>query len=446
MAEREVHAPAGPATWAWPTALLGAGAAGVVGLEGLRGGAAAGASAGWLLGECALAALMLLLVWQRQADLRLAPLLVVTCGFHLALVALHLHLGIGGDVDVREVYRDQGNALLDGSYPRSDYPPGAVVLFGIDALLGGGPTRAAHAFAMIPFSLLAVAAIWSLRTEASAWFASVFALLPGELYFWEYRFDLVPAALLGVGLVLFRRGRLRPAAAVLAVGTWVKWLPALAAGALWLWLAGSRSRASGALLFAIMFAGALALLQLPFLVWSPHEVLAAYTGQGGRGITAESLPYIPLRALGQAHLAESGYFWDESIHPGWADALAVLVQGVAVLSAAALAAKLGRRDRAIAVAGLVPTVFMLTNRIFSPQFTVPIVVTWLVAGALLCRTRREQLAVGALVMVATTANALVYPARIELWLAASAGFFIVAIALTAGLIAAAARGSAPPAA
>jgi ABC-type dipeptide/oligopeptide/nickel transport system permease subunit len=49
-------------------------------------------------------------------------------------------------------------------------------------------------------------------------------------------------------------------------------------------------------------------------------------------------------------------------------------------------------------------------------------------------------------MVATTADALVYPARIELWLVASAGFFIVAIALTAGLIAAATRGSTPPAA
>ena len=45
------------------------------------------------------------------------------------------------DVDTSEVYRDQGNALLDGDYPRSEYPTGAVLLFAFEALLGGGTTK-----------------------------------------------------------------------------------------------------------------------------------------------------------------------------------------------------------------------------------------------------------------------------------------------------------------
>jgi hypothetical protein len=423
--------------------MIAAGAAGVVGLEVLRGGDTTGASAGWLLAETIVATAALLLAWTAQSDVRLIPLLVVIGGFQLALVALHLHLGISGDVDVREVYRSQGNSLLDGTYPRSDYPPGAVVLFAADALLGGGPTRAAHAFLMIPFILIAVAAIWSLRTGTSAWLAALFGLLPGELYFWEYRFDLVPAACLAVGLAVALRRAWPAAAAALAVGAWVKWLPALAAGGLWLWLARLPSRRAKAAVFAAVFAGALLVLHLPFLVWDAGNVLAAYTGQGGRGITAESLPYLPLRATGLAHLAKSGYFWDESVHPGWADVLAVCVQVALVAAAAVAAARCRSREGAVAAAALVPAVFALTNRVFSPQFTVLIVVAWLVAGALLCRTRGEQLALGAVVMVAGTANALVYPARIESWLLASAAFFAVSLALTAALLVAAARRAGP---
>jgi hypothetical protein len=87
-------------------------------------------------------------------------------------------------------------------------------------------------------------------------------------------------------------------------------------------------------------------------------------------------------------------------------------------------------------------VFVLTNRVFSPQFLVPIAVSWLLAGALLCRTRVQQLALGAAVLMATSANALVFPARIGSWLADSAAFFAVALATTAWLLVAATRSQA----
>ena len=42
----------------------------------------------------------------------------------------------------------------------------------------------------------AVAAIWALRTRTTPWLAALVALWPMNAFFWEFRFDLVPTALL----------------------------------------------------------------------------------------------------------------------------------------------------------------------------------------------------------------------------------------------------------
>jgi hypothetical protein len=45
----------------------------------------------------------------------------------------------------------------------------------------------------------------------------------------------------------------------------------------------------------------------------------------------------------------------------------------------------------VAVAAVAPVLFMLTNRIFRPQYLVLILVAWAIAGALVLESRREQL-------------------------------------------------------
>lgn len=427
-----------------PTLFIALGAATILLLEHVRGGGVAAASGKWLTVEAAVAAGALLLAWPGRHRLRLPPLLLVVGVFQLALVVIHIRHGLPGDSDVRDVYSAEGNSLLHGDYPRSEYPPGAVVVFALDALLGGGPTRDAHAFVMIPFNLVAVAAIWSLRTRPAAWLAACWAMLPGTFYFWEYRFDLVPASLLAAGLALGYHGRDRVAAVVLALGTWVKWLPAISSGAFALWLARPRTRRRDAVTFLALFAGVVVVLNLPFLILSPGNFLASYTTQGGRGITAESFPYLPLRALGLAHVPDGRHIWDEAVRPGWADTAAVVVQAVLLAGSALACMRASSRTAAIAIAALVPGVFALTNRVFSGQFVLVIAVGWLVASALLCRTRAQQLAAGATVSVATYANALVYPARINHWLTASAGFFLCATVMTLALVVAA-RSPAGPA-
>lgn len=416
-----------------PLVALGVGAALVVGLDAGRVNTAT-PEYGWLLIEGAVAAVALLIAWRGQERLRLPGLLLVALAFQAALVALDLAAGAPADHGT-DLYAQQGQALLDGNYPHSEYPTGAVLLFAVEAGLGGGSTRTANAVVMIPFQLLAVAAIWACRTRWSAWLAALVAFWPFARNFWELTFDLVPAALLAWGLVLALRERFVLAGALLGLGAAVKWTPALSLAALLVWLVASgrpRDAARQALAAICVFA----VLTVPFLAWSPHEVLAAYRMQAGRTIIAESLPYLPLHWLGRATV------WEDLTHaahvPSWANGAATAVQLILVLATLALAALVrGRRASGVAVAALVPVVFLVTNRIFSAQFLLVLLPAWAIAIALLARSRREQLALGAAAACASLANAFVFPYGLPeplSWQTCSTLLFALAIGLTAWLL------------
>lgn len=389
----------------------------------------------WLLLEGAIAGAALLYAWRTQDRLRLLPVLTLALAFHAAWIALHLGLDVTGDKDSSVVYRWQGNGLLDGNYPRSEYPLGAVLLFAFEAWLGGGATRTANAIVMIPFQLATVAAIWATRTAYAPWLAVLAALWPLNAFSWEFKFDLVPAALLAVGAVLAWRNRWAVSGAVLGLGALVKWTPGLTAVVLVAWLLASR-RGRDAIVHAGSFAAVVALVYLPFIVWNSDHVLAAYSRQSGRSITPESMWYLLLRPFDLARVRTHLSFAAGA--PDWADAAAVAVQAgllLAVVVGAVLAR--GRLRPAVALAVLAPALFLLTNRIFSPQFVIVLFASWLVAGALVVRTRRAQLAVGVTAALVSACNAFVYPFALphyaETWVICSAVLFAAAFALTAWL-------------
>ena len=344
------------------------------------------------------------------------------------------------DFDI-SIYTTQGQSLLDGDYPRSEYPTGAVTLFALETWLGDD-ARTSNALLMIVFQLAAVAAIWSLRTRWSAWLAALVAVWPLNAYFWEFKFDLVPAALLAVGLALAYRERFGLAGLALGVGAAVKWTPALAALALLVWLLASH-RPRESLRHAAGFVVAFGALTLPFLVWDADDVWAAYSIQGARTITGESLPYLPLHWLGQADLGED--FTHEAVVPDWADPAVTVVQLLILAGVLALAwLARGRLAAGIALAALAPVAFLLTNRIFSSQFLVVLLVAWAIAIALLARSRLEQLVLGAVAAAASFLNAFVYPFALPgpsgIWEPVSALMFAAALALTGWLLLTAARG------
>jgi uncharacterized membrane protein len=259
------------------------------------------------------------------------------------------------------------------------------------------------------------------------------ALWPMNAFFWEYRFDLVPTALLALGLLLAARGRWGLSGAALGLGAAIKWIPGLSFAYLAIWLLASRrprELGTHAGAFIAVFVG----LHVPFLLWSFEEATYTYRYFSGQGITGESVWYPLLGPLGLATVNERE-FWLPADVPAWADPLVVAVQAVLLLGLTAAAARArGRLHPALAIAAMAPVIFLLTNRIFSPQYLVPILACWAIAGAVLLESRRMQLALGIAAMAATTANAFVYPYtlhQLSLWKAASAVLFAVALVTTA---------------
>jgi hypothetical protein len=389
-----------------------------------------------LLLEAAVALAALGYAWSAQERLRLVPVLGLALGFQLLWLAVHLHLAVPGDTDLSQVYKAQGTALLHGRYPRSEYPPGAVLVFAFASWLDPAHITTANRLVMVPFQLGTVGAIWSLRTRYSSWLATVVALWPMNTFHWEFRYDLVPTALLVAGLALALRGSWAWAGIALGAGTATKWVPALAFAALAVWCLGAL-RPRWATRLSVAFAGAVLALNVPFLIWNASAVAAAYTRQGGRPITDESIWYLMLR-LAHVRLHSIGIPLPAGA-PRWADVVAVVLQIVLVVVLIAAPLLVPSSLRAgVALAAIAPVVFLLTNRIFSAQYLVTILAAWAVALALVSLSRREQGLAMAAGLVASLANAFVFPFilwnRDRTWVACSVVLFATAVLLTAWIV------------
>jgi len=396
----------------------------------------------WTFVEMAIAALVLLLVWRSRGRLRLLPLLTVSLALSAAWIAVRAQATLGVDFEWRDVYARQGRLLLDGDYPRSEYPAGAVSLFALEAWLGGAKTHIVHAVLMVPFQVATVAAVWSLRTRWSPWFAAVIAFLPLNAWFWEYRFDLVPTALLAVGLALAWQRQWALSGAALGLGAAVKWSPAVALPAIVAHLLFS-GQSREALRAVLGFGAVVALVYVPYLAWRPDAVLSAYSQQGSRSITDESLWHLLLRPLGVEGRHNFAYPLFGSVRPpGWADTAAIVVQ-IALLAAVTwLAARVGTMRTALALAAMMPVVFFVANRVFSVQYFVLLLAAWLFAAALLVVGDREAIGVTVVALIATAASALILPYplhRPHIWEVASVVRFALGVALTAWLVLRASR-------
>ena len=422
-----------------PHLAAGIAAAGVLACEWLRGSATLDTSAIWPVAQALIASCGLLAAWLTRDRLRLAPILLLAIGFHVAWIGLHLGLGVAGDHDPVDVYPLQGDVLLHGDYPDSEYPPGAVALFALETWLGGGAARTTNALLMIPFQLACVYAVWSLRTRWAPWLAAVVALWPLNAYYWEFRFDLVPVAALVAGLAFAWRARWYEAGFVLGLGTVVKWTPALAFVALLLWLLRTR-RVARAGAHAAGFAIPVLLASIPLLLWRPSELVSAYTTQGSRTVTAESFFYLPLHLFWDA---QPGYWYFGAADvPVAGNRAAIWLQVAAVVLVIACAALARTRAAAIALAGLVPAGFLLTNRIFSPQFFVLVLAAIVVATALVARTRSQLFVVIGACAVSSTANTVLFQSMLGAqpveteprWMYVSTLAFVPVIAATAWLV------------
>jgi hypothetical protein len=400
-------------------------------------------------------------VWlARQTSL---PPLMTVLGAALLLRCL----GIGArlltgntflDADV-ELFYAYGMALRESGPPTVEYPSGAVLVWSALSLLAGD-SRERFALLLpllnIGCDLLIVASLYavgwrlgSLRTGCVA--ATFYGLCPLLLPFTFAKYDALPTALLTGGLALFALAMPREpglagdagdalrggptvsygmllAGISLGLGGAIKWTPLLAGPPLAILLLRS-ARLSALLVF---MAGVLLGLGLPSLLFAVVDMeafLAPYRLQGARSLTGQSLWFLLALALEPELIERLPRAWspvDDTRLPVW------LMVAVQLLVQLALMLVLLRRPtlrRALALAALAPTLFLLLNRVYSPQYMQPISVGLLLAMTLwLPRPRLPA----ALIVLATAlwANLLIWPLFTPAWLSASALMFAATLGLS----------------
>jgi uncharacterized membrane protein len=292
------------------------------------------------------------------------------------------------------VYREYGEAVLDGEVPYRDfdveYPPLALPAFIVPALASEDQYERvfelvmwACAVAMLAFVVLALraAGAGSARLVAAAVFVGLAPLALGSLVL--SRYDLWPAALTAGAVAAFVSGRERLGYAGLAFGAAAKIYPLVLLPVALAWTLRRRGRREAAMGLAIVV-GVLGVILLPFVAIAPDGLADSLGRQLGRPLQIESLGAAVLLAAHQVGIYDPtvvSSHGSQNLDGPVPDALAVaqsVLQGIALLAVWLVA----RRGSFLAGAAAALTAFVAFGKVLSPQFLVwllPLVP--LVAGA-----------------------------------------------------------------
>jgi len=355
--------------------------------------------------------------WQR--------LLAGAAGLFLVSLAL-LHWGWYQHkliLDTVEYHRF-GDAMAHGLLPyrdfRIEYPPGALLAFGLPAV--GRPSLTLYnrefqilmaicgvgALAAMWWALRALGASLERATAALAFFAAAPLLLGSVIL---YRYDLWPATLTvaGVAAVLARRERLGFAA--LGLGVAAKAFPAVVIPPALVYVWRTRGRREALLSLGVGVAVAVVVI-VPFLVLAPHGVWDSIVRQTTRPLQIESLGASVLIAahhaggLGLTMVTSHG---SQNLAGSLPKAAGSVSTGllVAALAGIWIAAARGPAtpERFVRWSAASLTAFIAFSKVLSPQFLI-----WLLPVVPLVRGRRG-LASSALLGLALLLTQVWFPIR-----------------------------------
>ena len=289
--------------------------------------------------------------------------------------------------DIPPLYSLRGFA--DGYLPYLQTPPGGQpleypVLIGVFMLIAAWITRglaaavpelttslaffAINAVLLLPFLLAAVIA--TARTvRARPWDAAMVALAPSVILASLINWDLLAIGLAAVSIALWARERPVWAGVFLGLAIAAKFYPILFLGPLLLLcLRAGQMRAFARLLIAT--AAAWLVVNLPFALANTEGWSYFYTFSSDRGQDFGSFWY-------------AASLWGMPSIP--ADALNVVALGMLLLLCAGIGALIlfaPQRPRLAAMLFLVVAAFVITNKVYSPQF-----VLWLIPLAALARPK-----------------------------------------------------------
>ena len=294
----------------------------------------------------------------------------------------------GEIVDI-PVYETYGNAMEDGSVPyrdfRPEYPPGALPVFVLPALLSDDEEgfrdvfewlMAACGAAMVLLTGVALAGLRATRSRTVfvLAFAACFPLLLGSVVL--TRFDLWPAMLVAGALAALVHGRDRVGFGVLGAALAVKLYPAvlvpLAAAYVW-----RRRGRREAIVCLGLLAAVIALVFLPFLVVAPGGVAHSIGRQLSRPLQIESIGsalYLAAHQLLGLHVEMRSGHGSQNLHAtgtGVAAAVFSLVQIGALVWI--WSRRPGTAEELVRWSAAALVAFVALGKVLSPQFLI-----WLV--------------------------------------------------------------------
>jgi Glycosyltransferase family 87 len=322
-------------------------------------------------------------------------LAVVLVGAVWAL--LHVGWYAHGQLTDYGVYRQYGDEIVHmHAVPYSDfrleYPPGALPVFVVPALLDHYDYDRVFQALMALCDVAAVIAVALVAGRRAAVIAAVAPLALGSVVI--SRFDLWPTALAAVGIAALVRGRSTTSALLLGTAFAAKLWPAVFAPLVVIWLARTRGPRAAAQWAAAAVATAAAWF-LPFVALSPAGVGHTFHSQLARPLQLESLAgsvLIAAHHIAGTTLHSTSSFGSQNLTgPGThAAAVATTIAGALALVAvwALFARGAATDERFVTHAVGAAAALIAFGKVFSPQFLI-----WLIPLVPLVRGRRALVAV-----------------------------------------------------
>lgn len=286
--------------------------------------------------------------------------------------------------DFPELFRNRGMAAgifpILGSGSQFEYPVLLGLIAGVTAWLVPGGEAGARALAYFDINAVLLAAVAMATVLVTArmpgrrpWDAAMVAVAPGIVLAGTINWDLWAACLLALGMYFFARQRLVPAGVMIGLATATKLYPLLVLGAILL-LAVRTGRWRPLLVAGGSAAAAWLAVNLPFAAANPSgwAFFFQYSAERGAGyssawfaynLVADRLGWSGLGA-GAVSMFSTGFF------------------AVACAGIAAVALTAPRRPRMAQLAFLIVAAFILSSKVYSPQYVV-----WLIPLLALARPR-----------------------------------------------------------
>ncbi|MDR6504539.1 glycosyltransferase 87 family protein [Arthrobacter oryzae] len=287
--------------------------------------------------------------------------------------------------DFPELFRNRG--LGDGTFPFFsegsffEYPVLMGVIAGLTAMLvpGQGATDA-RILGYFDVNATLIAAVWIVTVLATArmsrrrpWDAAMVAVAPGIILAGVINWDMWAVGLLAVGMYFFSRDRLVLAGILIGLGTATKLYPVLVFGAILL-LTLRTGKIRPLLVTAAAAAAAWLAVNIPIAAMNPSgwKYFYQFTEDRPAGYSSPWFAY---------NLVAGRLQWPV-MGPEAINSLALNLFLISCVLIAALALTAPRRPRLAQLAFLIVAAFILTNKVYSPQFVI-----WLIPLLALARPR-----------------------------------------------------------